>query len=116
MPADRSARPAVGDDTTITAVQGERLRHELAQALEHVESLQREFDELLADPDVIQEDRDGAARLLEHARHQLESARTAVARLDAGTYGGCARCGGEIGAERLAAIPDVTTCVTCAAR
>jgi hypothetical protein len=34
--------------------------------------LQAEYDELLADPDVIQEDRDATALLLEHARTHLE--------------------------------------------
>jgi RNA polymerase-binding transcription factor DksA len=39
----------------------------------------------------------------------------ALARIEAGTYGTCANCGGEIGATRLAAMPDATSCLTCAA-
>lgn len=38
---------------------------------------------------------------------------TALARLDAGTYGACARCGQPIGAERLAALPYATLCLRC---
>lgn len=90
------------------------LRDQLARATEHVAALQTEFDELLADPEVIQEDRDAVALLLEHARNQLDSVRDAVARVEAGTYGRCVNCGGEIGAERLAALAGVTTCVRCA--
>ena len=37
----------------------------------------------------------------------------AVARIDAGTYGTCARCGKEIPEERLEAVPYATLCVEC---
>jgi DnaK suppressor protein len=36
-------------------------------------------------------------------------------KLAAGTYGACDRCGADIGAERLAALPWATRCVRCAA-
>ena len=91
-----------------------RLQDELGRAGEQVAALEAEYDQLLADPEVIQEDRDAVRILLEHARHQLAWAEGAVAQLEAGTYGRCVRCGGEIGAERLAALVDVTTCVRCA--
>ncbi|HVG97155.1 MAG TPA: TraR/DksA family transcriptional regulator [Chloroflexota bacterium] len=34
-------------------------------------------------------------------------------RVEQGQYGVCESCGGEIPAERLAAIPDTTMCVPC---
>ena len=37
----------------------------------------------------------------------------AVARIDAGTYGTCARCAREIPEERLEAVPYATLCVEC---
>lgn len=37
----------------------------------------------------------------------------ALARMDAGTYGTCDRCGREIGAERLEAKPYATLCIEC---
>jgi DnaK suppressor protein len=37
----------------------------------------------------------------------------ALARMDAGTYGLCERCGQEIPAARLEAFPSVTLCVAC---
>jgi RNA polymerase-binding transcription factor DksA len=115
MPAATPARPDQREQNQHDQHSpAERLRVELQRAEEHVVDVQAEYDGLLADPDVIQEDRDSVALLLEHARRQLESARVATERLDAGTYGRCAHCGGEIGAERLAALVDVVTCVSCA--
>ena len=40
--------------------------------------------------------------------------RTALRRMDNGTYGTCANCGADIGAARLAAQPTATTCISCA--
>jgi DnaK suppressor protein len=37
----------------------------------------------------------------------------ALERVEAGTYGSCARCGNEIPAERLEARPYAIYCVTC---
>ena len=39
----------------------------------------------------------------------------AIQRVDAGTYGKCNECGGWIGRDRLAALPEATTCIACAA-
>jgi DnaK suppressor protein len=48
---------------------------------------------------------------------ELESARSnidaALARIEAGTYGKCERCGQEIPFERLEAIPTASLCVNC---
>lgn len=92
----------------------DRVRERLERATDNVDALQAEYDELLTDPEVIQEDRDATALLLEHARAELVAARDAMTRLDDGTYGRCSRCGGDISPERLAALVDVTTCVACA--
>lgn len=37
----------------------------------------------------------------------------ALARIDAGTFGSCERCGNPIPPERLEAIPTATLCVAC---
>lgn len=37
----------------------------------------------------------------------------AIARIDAGTWGTCARCSRAIGAKRLAVVPEARTCVAC---
>jgi len=45
----------------------------------------------------------------------LERTERALAKLDEGSYGRCDVCGEPIAPKRLAAMPDVVTCVTCAA-
>jgi DnaK suppressor protein len=49
-------------------------------------------------------------------RRQLELDRidAALERLASGEYGFCARCGDEIGVERLAFDPTTPLCITCA--
>ncbi len=44
----------------------------------------------------------------------LERTERALAKLDEGTYGECDVCHQPIAEKRLAAMPDVVTCVTCA--
>lgn len=53
--------------------------------------------------------------LLEENQAQLLAAcEAALARLDAGTYGRCERCGCEIPAGRLEAFPSARYCLSCA--
>jgi RNA polymerase-binding protein DksA len=59
-------------------------------------------------------ERQHVAALIDAARDRLRQIDEALARVDAGTYGQCARCGAPIGAERLAARPATSTCITCA--
>lgn len=92
-----------------------RLRAELDAAVAQLQVVEREYQELLADPSVIQEDRDTTRTVLENARHAAEAARRAVERFEAGDYGRCKRCGATIPAERLEAAPDAEICLTCAA-
>lgn len=47
-------------------------------------------------------------------RAEAAAIQAALRRLDAGTYGRCARCGRAVGEARLAALPYATTCVACA--
>ena len=46
----------------------------------------------------------------------LEQIEAALARIEAGSYGRCEKCGEEIPAVRLEAIPYATFCVHCASR
>jgi RNA polymerase-binding transcription factor DksA len=43
----------------------------------------------------------------------LAAVDAALASLEAGTYGSCTDCGGQIPSERLAAVPAATLCVRC---
>ena len=92
----------------------QRLHGELDQAVAQLQRLEREYDDVLADPGVLQEDRDATRMLLEAARDVEAAARRAVSRFEDGTYGRCVTCGSEIAPERLEALPDVDTCVACA--
>jgi DnaK suppressor protein len=46
-------------------------------------------------------------------RDLLGEIRAALARMDAGTYGTCARCSAEIPAARLEAVPTASLCIKC---
>lgn len=102
---------AASSETPATSATG--LRHELGQARTELDRLSTEYDELLADPGVIQEDRDATRTLVEVARGHVRDVEQALARIESGTYGRCAKCGDAIPAERLEALPDADTCVTC---
>jgi len=107
----------------------EVLLAERARALERVAALEREFAGLAEaasaagtddehDPEgaTLAFERQHAAALLEAAREQVAAADAALARLAAGRYGVCERCGQPIGAGRLEARPAATTCIRCAGR
>ena len=47
-------------------------------------------------------------------RDEIRQIANALARIDNGTYGTCAKCGGEIRRERLVARPIATRCIACA--
>jgi len=61
-------------------------------------------------------ERQHLAALLDQARRQLAQVETAIARLEAGHYGQCERCGQPIAAARLTARPAASTCIRCASR
>ncbi len=44
----------------------------------------------------------------------IRDLQAALARIEDGSYGVCAGCGGDVGDGRLAAIPEATLCVKCA--
>lgn len=57
--------------------------------------------------------------VLEEIGRETENAiaaiNTALAKIRNGTYGACSVCGGAIAQERLEAIPETVSCVSCAA-
>ena len=53
--------------------------------------------------------------LVKQVRQHLAEIDAAFGRLDAGTYGVCEVCRGEIGEARLEAKPAARTCINCAA-
>ncbi len=51
--------------------------------------------------------------LEENLREMLDDVLAALARVEEGTYGRCARCGADIPAERMEAVPIASLCITC---
>jgi DnaK suppressor protein len=60
---------------------------------------------------VFAQQRDLALR--DRADHQLVLVTEALARIDAGTFGTCIRCGQPIAPDRLEALPWAARCIDC---
>jgi DnaK suppressor protein len=60
---------------------------------------------------VFEQQRDLALR--EKDELHLEAVEAALARIDAGTFGTCVRCGRPIAPERLEALPWAAHCIDC---
>jgi RNA polymerase-binding protein DksA len=56
------------------------------------------------------------SRLEGRARHELDEIDAAQARLAAGVFGRCEKCGGAIPIARLRAMPTARYCLTCQTR
>ncbi|MCP2266897.1 TraR/DksA family transcriptional regulator [Promicromonospora thailandica] len=61
-------------------------------------------------------ERSQASTLLSAATDHLADVDAALARIAAGTYGSCERCGQPVAPERLLARPTARTCIACAGR
>ncbi|CAM3963613.1 hypothetical protein HRD49_13075 [Corallococcus exiguus] len=46
--------------------------------------------------------------------HELAEVEAALERIEQGRFGGCERCGGAIGRQRLLAVPEARCCQACA--
>jgi DnaK suppressor protein len=101
---------------------------ERATTLARIDAMTAEFEEIVTatagsntddehDPEgsTIAFERAQVSALLLEAQAYLGELDCALARLDAGSYGICERCGVPIAPERLAARPATQTCVSCAA-
>ena len=103
------------------------LTRDRSSALARLATLERELSGLVEAADTAniddEHDPEGATTaferaqvisLLEQARRQLDALDAAEARLAAGSYGICERCGAPIAVARLIALPGATACVACA--
>jgi DnaK suppressor protein len=119
----------MNERTPDAATLNELLSGERATTLDRIESLTRDWTGLVEsstctgvddehDPEgaTIAFERAQVESLLDGARRHLSDLDHALQRLGDGDYGVCERCGRPIAAERLAARPAATTCITCAAR
>ena len=105
----------------------ERLEAERAAAASRLAGLELDFGSVVEsarqantddehDPEgaTIAFERQHIAAFVSHTRERLAEIDAALARLDAGSYGRCARCGEPIPPARLAARPAAPTCIRCA--
>ena len=90
------------------------LERELASALE-VAAEGTADDEHDPEGSTTAFERAQVAAVLAQVRERLVQLTDALARVDEPGFGRCERCGQPIAAERLAARPWTTTCVSCAA-
>lgn len=95
-----------------------RRREELRQrASDASADLRHEADPLSADfaEQVTQRENDDVLGAISHsARAELQQVEAALRRLAQGRYTTCSVCGGDIEAERLAAVPYTDRCRACA--
>jgi RNA polymerase-binding protein DksA len=70
----------------------------------------------LADAGTDAAEREKAVQLTSAEGRLLIAISDALDRIEAGTYGVCDSCGGEIGAKRLEAMPAATQCIACKER
>jgi RNA polymerase-binding transcription factor len=72
-----------------------------------------ELDEGFADAGQAAAERANLLTLVRSLRDTLRDVEQALARMEAGTYGVCERCGQPIGDERLEALPAARLCMAC---
>jgi len=95
-----------------------RLLNERRLLAARIGRIEADFAELMDDDSAEQaveraddEALDGEERI---AAARLRAIEAALARLREGTYGICIRCGKAIAPQRLAAMPEASTCIACA--
>jgi len=77
------------------------------------EAISFEADAGFSDRSHSTEERARTLAVLETLRSNLHDVDRAIAKLEAGSYGVCDRCGRPIGAERLEAIAWAVLCIDC---
>ena len=77
------------------------------------ETEEETYDNHLADSATATLNREIDYSLEENSEHVLSGINEALDRIESGTFGSCARCGKQIGEERLEAIPYATRCIDC---
>lgn len=94
----------------------ERLLTELSQTNIVVERENLGYGNHMADDatEAFEQAKDLALR--QNLERLLDQVEDALERFEAGTYGLCERCGGEIDPARLKALPYVTLCLSCQQR
>ena len=93
--------------------QAESLRLEAELLAEDMEPGDIQFDEESGEGDTLNVERERDLALSAQARAAVDEIDRALAKMDAGTYGVCERCGTAIPKARLKALPYAALCVAC---
>ena len=93
--------------------QAESFRLEAEQLAEDMEPGDIQFDEESGEGDTLGVERERDLLLSAQARAAVDEIDRALAKMDAGTYGICERCGNPIPKARLKALPYAALCVAC---
>jgi DnaK suppressor protein len=97
------------------SMQRDELRREIGDsgADPDTDDVSFEGDAGFSDRSHSTEERSRTIAVVQALRSNLRDVERALAKLDAGTYGVCERCGRPIGDERLDAIPWAILCIDC---
>ncbi len=94
----------------------EQLKAELMQRVEKIKAdIARGLDADSKEQAGQLENKDVLDALANEATHEIAEINASLRRLEAGQYGVCAKCGSDIDARRLQALPHATECIKCAA-
>ena len=93
--------------------QAESLRIDAEQLAEDMEPGDIQFDEESGEGDTLNVERERDLALSAQARAAVDEIDRALAKMDAGSYGICERCGNPIPKARLKALPYASLCVAC---
>ena len=80
----------------------------------HFHNVDREIPKDWDDAAIVRDNDEVVGALDVHTRREIGLIRGALARMDDGSYGQCARCDEPIGAARLEALPEAPYCIRCA--
>lgn len=102
---------------SVTTVES-RLRARLAQLEDRLSQVSKDLNSSHSadsgEQAVERENDEVLAGIGQETETSIQQIRSALARIEAGTYGVCAICGKTINPARLNAIPETVVCVACA--
>jgi len=104
---------------TTDATRREQLTAERARVTDQLRELgidRSSYDDGFADSGQVTAERGEVEALSGSLRDTLQEIDEALGKLDAGTYGRCESCGGEISDARLEAKPAARFCIDCASQ
>ena len=104
----------MNDTTAIKSKLEARLRELDERAHEIDDELSEPGDDDWSESAVESENDEVLEKVGNMALDEIRKIKSALAKMDAGTYGSCEKCDQKIAPKRLEALPYATTCIDCA--